>query len=205
MIKAILFDFGGVVYQHPKRVVPVILSKIYHVPVDVADNAYMAIKRDLYSGQTSIIDFIDSISLSLNKNLDPYEVKKLWLKYYAEVAVENPQIIQLIGKLRKNYKVYLFSNTTEISHTHNKTTGIYKYFDDVFLSFKMKLMKPEPVFFRQVMKKTGFKADEYLLVDDTEENLKTAQKLGLHTIHFDVLTDDPNFLMHQMQKLPINF
>jgi hypothetical protein len=30
MFKAVLFDFGGVIYQHPKEVIPEVLAKIFN-------------------------------------------------------------------------------------------------------------------------------------------------------------------------------
>src|SRR5258708_16756931 len=143
MIKVVLFDFGGVIYQHPKEVIPEVLSKIYNQPLENTTKEYAKYKNDFFAGKINSDEVINSLSSSFKNDKSPEEVKSLWLKYYGELANANDKIIDLIKSLRQHYKVYLFTNTTEMSDLYNKKTGVYTLFDGVFKSFEMGLVKPD--------------------------------------------------------------
>ena len=40
MYKAIIFDFGGIIYQHPKEVIPEVLARIYNQPIEITIREY---------------------------------------------------------------------------------------------------------------------------------------------------------------------
>ena len=56
------------------------------------------------------------------------------------------------------------------------------YFERVFLSYKMHLVKPSAEIFRQVISETGITAEETLFIDDSPANCQTACQLGIHTL-----------------------
>ncbi len=52
-------------------------------------------------------------------------------------------------------------------------------FDEVVLSAEHGVRKPDPAIFRLVLAKLGVPAEQCLLVDDSEENLAAAHRLGI--------------------------
>jgi len=56
-------------------------------------------------------------------------------------------------------------------------------FDEVVLSAEHGVRKPDPVIFQLVLDRLGVAAGECLFVDDSEENLAAAQRLGISTLH----------------------
>ena len=56
-------------------------------------------------------------------------------------------------------------------------------FDEVVLSADVGVRKPDPAIFRLVLDRIGLVAGECLFVDDSEENLAAAQRLGISTLH----------------------
>ena len=99
--------------------------------------------------------------------------------------------VELLKKLRENYRLFLLSNTSSIHITQvNKileaATGIEKLndlFDKVYYSYDMGLMKPDPAIYLQVLKEQGLEAEETLFLDDNADNIAAASKLGIDTIH----------------------
>lgn len=182
MIKAVLFDFGGVIYQHPKKVIPKVLSLIYNLPIETTINEYEKYKNDYFTGKLATEKLITSLSSAFRSNKSVDEVKRLWLKYYGQLAQANNEVLDLIKKLKTNYKIYLFSDTTEMSNLHNSQTGIYDFFDGLFFSYQTGFKKPDIRAYKNILQKTGFKASECLLIEDSEENLKPAKKMGMKTI-----------------------
>ena len=55
------------------------------------------------------------------------------------------------------------------------------YFDKVYVSCEMKLLKPSPEIFRAVLADSALRAEETLFVDDSERNVATARSLGFAT------------------------
>lgn len=201
MIKAILFDFGGVIYQHPKAVIPEVIARIYDIPLEKAAQEYSAYKNDYYLGKISTERLVTALSAVFKSKKSVEDVKQLWLLHYAKLATSNQEVINIIKTLRQHYKVYLFSNTTEMSHLHNDTTGIYKNFDGLFMSYQLGLKKPDPEVFKKVLSSIGFKPEECLFIDDDQGNLETAKQLGIKTILFNVLTDSPQKLKQDLQMV----
>ncbi|MBR1808826.1 MAG: DUF4298 domain-containing protein [Paludibacteraceae bacterium] len=73
----------------------------------------------------------------------------------------------------KGFRTFLFSNTNELHWQH--TLSLYKEkietcFDDVFLSFKIGLCKPDYSAFETVDKNIGADPNRTFFIDDSEEN-----------------------------------
>jgi len=102
-----------------------------------------------------------------------------------------PERVELLKNLRKNYRLFLLSNTSSIHITQvNKileaATGVKKLddlFDKVYLSYEMGLMKPDPDIYQQVLDEQGLNAEETLFLDDNADNIASASTLGIATIH----------------------
>lgn len=200
MIKAVLFDFGGVIYQHPKAIIAEVLAKIYHQPLEVAAETYNKYKNDYFVGKLATNKLIQSLNHDFKSNRSLDEVKKLWIKYYGELAQANQEVIDLIRTVKKHCKVYLFSNTTEMSDLHNNKTGIYDYFDGLFLSYQLGLKKPDIEFYKKIVSELKLRPEEILFIDDDPENIASAKELGIKTILFDVLKDNPSELAKEVWK-----
>ena len=55
------------------------------------------------------------------------------------------------------------------------------YFEKTYLSFEMKMAKPEPEIFKAIIEDAGIEPKETLFIDDSEMNCKAAQNLGIST------------------------
>lgn len=102
-----------------------------------------------------------------------------------------PERVELLQKLRKKYRLFLLSNTSsihvlQVNKILKASTGIERLqdlFDTVFLSYEMKLMKPDPRIYQKVLEQEGLVAEETLFLDDNAANIESASKLGIDTIH----------------------
>ena len=56
------------------------------------------------------------------------------------------------------------------------------YFDSLYMSYKLGVMKPNPDFFRQVMESERIDPTESVFVDDGPRNIEAGRKLGFHTV-----------------------
>jgi len=97
----------------------------------------------------------------------------------------NRTLVSWIQRKKKNYLICALTNNTAIlNRLLKKKFKIYHIFDHIFNSAKMGLAKPDPKFFRYVLKKLKAKPKECLFFDNNPENTKTAKNLGFSTITF---------------------
>jgi putative hydrolase of the HAD superfamily len=203
MVKAILFDFGGVIYRHPRSVIPRILAAIFNQPERIMAEECQQYKQLYFAGQISTRKLLQSLKAKFPINKDFLKLETEWLKVYQKLAQPDSQVLSLIKKLRGKYKIYLFTNTTEMSNRYNSRTGIYNYFDGLFCSFKTGKVKPNFEAYQFVLEKIRYQPAECLFIEDKPENLLPAQKLGMKTILFDVCKDKFKKLEDQLKNLGV--
>lgn len=83
------------------------------------------------------------------------------------------------------YNLYALSNFHLAAY--EKVYQLYDFFqlfDGLVVSAKIKRIKPEQEIYQYLLEKHNLKAGESLFIDDREENLKPARKIGFKTIHF---------------------
>ena len=106
--------------------------------------------------------------------------------------------LKLIESLKKDFSVYLLSNTNNIHLNYinqimlpgitDNGNVLDSFFHRAYYSHLMKKRKPNADIFEQVLNENSLKASETLFLDDNLSNVEGAKKLGIQTVH--VLTPD---------------
>ena len=101
-----------------------------------------------------------------------------------------------LGAVRQSYRVVLASNAADsgpnLVRDALERVGLEKYFDDVFTARDLGAGKPDPVFFRAVLRKLDCAPDEVVLVGDHfEADISGAKKAGLWTVWFNPTSKAP--------------
>ncbi len=103
---------------------------------------------------------------------------------YNDVFSLNPPVLQIMKRLKRNYRLIVLSNTDTMRFGFiKKKFPEILIFDEYVLSFEVGFMKPHPQIYKEALKKAGFQADECVFIDDREENIEAAAKLGINGIH----------------------
>lgn len=94
--------------------------------------------------------------------------------------------VGILANLRRmGYSLYALSNfSIEKFQLVRETYDFFEWFDDIFLSAQVQLVKPDPRIFRVFLERIQRKPAECLLIDDSAPNIETARQLGFDTIHF---------------------
>lgn len=200
MIKAILFDLGEVIYHQPKKLISEVITKVYNQPYEVVYKEYGKYDKEYFIGKLKADDLIKALNKTFKCSKSIDEIKKNWLKTYAGLIKANGEVLKIIKELKKNYKVFLFSNSTEMSHEHNRMTGIYDYFHGIFLSHQVGHKKPEKGMYEKAIADLKLRPEEILFIDNSEENIKAAKQIGIKTILFSVVYDKVEKLKQALEK-----
>ncbi len=183
MIKAILFDLGDVILYSDVKSRDVEMEKQAGISV-LLNSDIKPLYLEVSAGKKSVEELFEKILENSESGKDIRKVIEIYKENYKKFSTIDKKMINLIKRLRKNYKVYAFSNTNKIHEQVNKKRGLYEYFDDVFLSCNLGNVKPNKGIFHEVLKILNLEADEVLFIDDREKNVKSAVEIGMKTIQF---------------------
>lgn len=107
------------------------------------------------------------------------------LDAFNSIIVVKANRLEWIKKLKKTKRTYLLSNIGEV---HWRETlrqirelgyDINDCFDETFLSYQLRMTKPDPRIFAHVISQTGIKPEETAYLDDLPNNIEEGKKHGL--------------------------
>ena len=188
MIKNLLFDLGGVIIDIDRNRCVEALEKLGVTDADSLLGKYVqsGIFADLESGNISAADFRDALRLHAgNPALTDGDIDTAFQKFLIGLPEHRLEELRL---LRREFGVYLLSNTNEI-HWQWSCLHAFRYkafraedfFEHIYLSYEMKMAKPDADIFQKVLDETGILPNETLFIDDSEANCRTAEALGIST------------------------
>lgn len=136
-------------------------------------------------GLIDAAEFRNRIRECIGKPVSDEKIDAAWNSFLLTIPTYK---LDFLLELRKHYMVYLLSNTNDIhwdwmcEHSFRyKSFRVEDYFEQMFLSFKMKTAKPEADIFCRLIEETGIIPEESLFIDDSEANCRTAESLGIKT------------------------
>jgi len=181
---AIVFDLGNVLI--PFDYAPAInkLNKIQSGLGDKFAEFYKSnyfIHRDFEKGSIPEDSFINKMLEVVDHKIDAETFKN----YYADIFSVNEDVVSLLPVLKKNYKLFLLSNTNSIHQKYGwRKYEFLKYFDKLILSHEILSIKPEERIYREVEKASGLPSTDHFYIDDIQEYVDAAKKIGWDAIRF---------------------
>ena len=188
MIKNIIFDLGGVVMtlSHPGGVKRFKELGVADAEKQLDPYTQTGIFGDLEGGRISAEEFRLALSKMVGREVTFEECKYCWLGYRADLPKRNLDVLKKLR--REGYRLILLSNTNpfmmdwaESGEFDGEGNSIHHYFDALYMSYRVKAMKPSEYFFRYVLEKEGIKPEETLFLDDGPRNVAMASDMGIHT------------------------
>lgn len=97
-----------------------------------------------------------------------------------------PYAVEWVRSLKeRGLKLYILSNYSEKLLERTKSRmGFLPYMDGAAFSYRYRLIKPDPAFYRALFEEFGIEPTHAVMLDDLVENIKTAQSLGAKGIVF---------------------
>jgi len=182
MIKAVIFDFGGVLAEEGFREgLKAIGQKNGQDPDNFASLASELVYQTGYvTGKSDESHFWDAIRDAGIAGTDE-DLRKEVLKRF----ILRPEMLKYVEDIKARGPVTaILSDQTNWLEEINQKTPFFHYFDYVFNSFRLGKGKRDPSVFKDVCSTMGFRPDEVLFVDDNIENIRRAAAEGLKVIHF---------------------
>ena len=188
IINNILFDLGGVIITLDQQQSVRRFEELGLKDAQQRLNAYTqeGIFGDLEGGLIDAETFRRELSLLVGRQVTHAECAYAWQGYAKEVPQRNLDALQRLRS--EGYRLLLLSNTNPYmmewvnsadfdGHGH----GVGHYFDALYLSYEMRLMKPAEEIFRRVLMAEQVPPSSCLFIDDGPHNVATASQVGLNT------------------------
>ena len=112
-----------------------------------------------------------------------------FFEIYSDVFTLNPPVLETLKRLRSKYRLVLLSNTDvmRFGFIRENFPEIF-LFDAYVLSYEVGRVKPHPQIFHVALQRARAEPNECVFIDDREENIEGAQKLGINVLLFNPQT-----------------
>lgn len=189
MIKALIFDVGGVLVR----------------TVDRSRRAILEAELGLPKGQTDETVFNSAMGQAAQRG--EVTSQALWHWVAADLGLDkqglghfrhefwggdrlNEELVALIRSLRPRYQTAIISNfMDELRESLTVEYPIIDAFDLVVISAEEKVMKPDSLIFQRTIERLGRQPEECVFVDDFAHNVEGARAVGMYAIHYTPKTD----------------
>lgn len=183
MIKAIIFDYGGVIGNDPSDCIFKAVSKKFKIDLKKIKKEFGRFVFELEKNQIAEEKFWKKLAQNLCI-VDNKKLKKIWLSEFRKYAKINRSILPLIKSLRKHYKLCLLSNRAIFYHKSSIAKLLKGTFYIMISSCNVKMRKPERQIYFYAAKKLKVKPEECLMIDDNEFYTMRSKNMGIEAIHF---------------------
>jgi len=183
-IKAVIFDFGGVLVGMIDDRPRLKLAEQLGVPLSRLDDLvfYSKSAQKASKGEIKVGQHWQAVGEALG--IKPDDMPKFLEQYWSADDV-NWVLLDYIKSLHPHFKVGLLSNAwddlRETMHTRWDIDGL---FDELIISAEVGLVKPDPRVFHLALDRLGVEAPEAVFIDDMQVNVEAARQLGMAGIQF---------------------
>lgn len=183
-IKCLMVDFGGVLGNQDQINFEILEDLLDYL--DLTKEEFWRQAEDQYKLAQKGEANLNEVVAKANEKKVESAVKRI-LDSYREKLVINKEMLELLEQInqKNNVKIICASNTIREYYRINKQKEGYSHFEETYFSFSMNSRKPEKEFYQTIVKSEDFNKDEYLFIDDQEQNINAAKELGIESVLFE--------------------
>jgi FMN phosphatase YigB (HAD superfamily) len=190
-IKNLIFDLGGVILDLSVKDTLESFAKLSGLSLEKVKELFVSSREfELYEkGGIDDKAFREFVAKLYNVEVTDDALDICWNAMLLGVPKSK---LDLLLELKKQYKVYLLSNTNNIHLNYINSviipplTGgdsLDEFFHRSYYSHLMGMRKPDAEIFIRVLDDNNLAADETLFLDDNADNIKGAAGVGIQTVH----------------------
>jgi epoxide hydrolase-like predicted phosphatase len=187
-VRALMFDFGGVLYMPPdlknlQRWEKILgLKKDGYLKEFFAQPGESQFAQKVFTGEISEAEILNN--LGLHWRISPWLVRFLRKRSFSKKRFNHP-MADYIRSLRPRYLTAILSNAGDLDRqVFNEAYGIEALVDKVIISAEVGLAKPDPRIYWLALDQFGLQPEETIFVDDLAINVEAAKDLRMRAIQF---------------------
>lgn len=182
-IGTLIFDFWDVIYFRDVDQLAVDLVKKYKLSEDkieeIEDEFTALFNNKNWKNEKYMLYWNDNFA-KITGGYVPG--KEIWEQYF---YVEE-EMLEWVKELKESgkYQLYYLTNNPEKMFGELRQHEIFEYFDGGISSHETNLKKPDLDIFKLLINKFDLEPEKCILIDDLEENIEAAKKLGFWGIEY---------------------
>lgn len=180
MIKAVIFDVGGVLISSEMKFVIEDIKTTLNLNTTTFEKPWNDLLPLLGTGKISEEEFWQKFLIQTHTPATFSTEESFFLREYLKRTHPHEEVLTLVRKLKeKGYKLALLSDTIASHVTANERFGFYDDFPIKIFSNEVGFSKPGKEIFKLALEKLQTRPEETIFIDDLEKNVIAAKDLGL--------------------------
>ncbi len=182
VIKAVIFDYGKVISDSPGTHVRKDIAEAFKSSEDEVGKIIGKLIGRFRKGKLSEDEFWEIMANELDREI-PEHKHELWRNDFRKKLVIFDDMLELVRELKaKGLKVGVMSNNIKPFVDVIKERQGFSEFELVLNSCEVGLSKPGEDIYKLALIELDLSPNEVLFIDDREENIDTAKRLGMHVL-----------------------
>ena len=176
-VDVVVFDLGGVLVEvDPPTAVAA--DDCYLPEMEIINNLCAEVPEVIgfETGNVSAEEFGEAVVAKFEL---PLTVADFLSRYKDLIRRAVPTMQELVRDISDRYSVCCLSNTNPLHWTKvGEITNYCEFFDQVFLSYELGLVKPDIRIFRRMLQELEVAPEKVMFFDDKAENVEAARQSG---------------------------
>ena len=178
--KTVIFDYGDVISLPQSPGDLAVIERLAGIDPERFWTSYWAHRLELDLGVEGARAYWATIAAETGASWDEARVHELWIADLRSWMSVNPATIAVLAALRAGgTRLALLSNAGPDFGSYFRHGLLGEYFDAVYVSGELKLLKPNPEIYQHVLADLGISAAEAVFIDNRADNVRSAQELGI--------------------------
>ena len=181
-LRAVIFDFGGVLCFHPDEARWRRAAETAGLPVADFMPAFWANRIRYDAGLCEPAEYWNGVAHAAGTRIDDQRIPalvrleiELWNRY-------DSRLLHWIDQLRaRRIRTAILSNLPRpLGEELRANPGFLEHFDHVTFSYELRAVKPQPEIYLDATGGLGVEPAQALFLDDRPDNIEGARAVGLH-------------------------
>ena len=178
--RVIVFDYGEVISVSQSEVDRAALVEISGLEAARFWELYDRYREDLDQGVTLPREYWNLIARDAGVEWPPATLQQLWAADIRSWISVEPGTVQLLAELHAGgTRVALLSNAGFDFSDPFRHSPMAAYFEAMFVSAELGLIKPDPEIYRVVARELGITLEQMVFIDNKKINVDAAVALGV--------------------------
>jgi putative hydrolase of the HAD superfamily len=181
-LRAVIFDFGGVLCFHPDEARWRRAAETAGLPVADFQSAFWANRIRYDAGLCEPAEYWHAVAHAAGTRIEEQRIPalirleiELWNQYDSRVLAWADQLHTA------GVRTAILSNLPRpLGEELRATPGFLEHFDHVTFSYELRVVKPQPEIYLDATGGLGVEPAQALFLDDRPDNVEGAQAVGLH-------------------------
>jgi putative hydrolase of the HAD superfamily len=178
--RVIVFDYGEVISISQSEADRAALVEISGLETALFWELYDRYREDLDQGVTLPREYWNLIARDAGVEWPPATLQQLWAADIRSWISVEPGTVQLLAELHAGgTRVALLSNAGFDFSDPFRHSPMAAYFEAMFVSAELGLIKPDPEIYRVVARELGITLEQMVFIDNKKINVDAAVALGV--------------------------